>query len=55
MAGLAGVLGTPWLAWPVPLAPSNWRTLVDRWESLNSVWAWLAVGAFALLLAGLLS
>ena len=27
---------------------------IERWEDLNSVRAWLAAGAFALLLAGLL-
>ena len=42
------------IEWDPAAPPGNWRALVDRWESLNSVRAWLAVGAFALLLAGLL-
>jgi hypothetical protein len=42
------------LDWDPAAPPGNWRALVDRWEGLNSVRAWLAVGAFALLLAGLL-
>ena len=37
--------------WDPAAPPANWRALVDRWEGLNSVRAWLAVGAFALLLA----
>ena len=43
------------LDWDPAAPPGNWRTLVDRWEDLNSVRAWLAMGAFALLLAGLLT
>jgi hypothetical protein len=35
-------------------ATANWRAVVGRWEDLNSVRAWLAIGAFALLLAGLM-
>jgi uncharacterized membrane protein len=42
------------LDWDPAAPPGNWRALVDRWENLNSVRAWLAIGAFALLLAGLL-
>ncbi len=42
------------LDWDPAAPPGDWRALVDRWEDLNSVRAWLAVGAFALLLAGLL-
>jgi len=42
------------LDWDPAAPPGNWRALVDRWEDLNSVRAGLAVGAFALLLAGLL-
>ena len=41
------------LDWDPAAPPGNWRALVDRWEDLNSVRAWLAMGAFALLLAGL--
>jgi len=41
------------LDWDPAAPPDNWRALVDRWENLNSVRAWLAMGAFALLLAGL--
>src|SRR6202020_3338339 len=36
------------LDWDSAAPPGNWRALVDRWEDLNSVRAWLAVGAFAL-------
>src|ERR1700733_12436329 len=43
------------LDWDPAAPPGNWRTRVDRWEDLNSVRAWLAMGAFALLLAGLLT
>jgi uncharacterized membrane protein len=42
------------LDWDPVAPPGNWRALVDRWEDLNSVRAWLAMGAFALLLAALL-
>jgi uncharacterized membrane protein len=41
------------LDWDPAAPPDNWRALVDRWEGLNSLRAWLAVGGFALLLAGL--
>jgi uncharacterized membrane protein len=39
------------LDWDPGAPPRDWRAQVDRWERLNSVRAWLAVGAFALLLA----
>jgi uncharacterized membrane protein len=42
------------LDWDPGAPPDDWRALVDRWEDLNSIRAWLAVGAFALLLIGLL-
>ena len=42
------------LDWDPAAPPDDWRALVDRWEDLNSIRAWLAVGAFALLLIGLL-
>jgi uncharacterized membrane protein len=42
------------IEWDPAAPPANWRALVDRWEALNSVRAWLAIGAFALLLAGLM-
>jgi uncharacterized membrane protein len=38
--------------WEPSAPPSDWRAQVERWERLNSVRAWLAVAAFALLLAG---
>jgi uncharacterized membrane protein len=36
--------------WDPGAPPPCWRAQVDRWERLNSVRAWLAVGAFALML-----
>ncbi|HEY5352997.1 MAG TPA: DUF1772 domain-containing protein [Streptosporangiaceae bacterium] len=39
------------LDWNPAAPPRDWRAQVDRWERLNSVRAWLAVGAFALMLA----
>jgi hypothetical protein len=36
------------------MPPADWRAVIDRWEDLNSVRAWLAIGAFASLLAGLM-
>jgi uncharacterized membrane protein len=38
------------LDWEPSAPPSDWRVQVDHWERLNSVRAWLAVSAFALLL-----
>jgi uncharacterized membrane protein len=38
------------LTWEPAAPPPDWRAQVDRWERLNSVRAWLALGAFALLL-----
>jgi uncharacterized membrane protein len=38
------------LDWEPSAPPSDWRMRVDHWERLNSVRAWLAVAAFALLL-----
>ncbi len=37
--------------WDPDAPPPTWRAQVDRWERLNSVRVWLAVGAFALMLA----
>jgi uncharacterized membrane protein len=42
------------IEWDPAAPPANWRAEVDRWEDLNSVRAWLATVAFALLLAGLM-
>lgn len=39
------------LDWDPDAPPRNWRAQVDRWERLNSVRVWLAIGAFALMLA----
>jgi uncharacterized membrane protein len=39
--------------WDPDAPPPGWRAQVDRWERLNSVRAWLAVGAFALMLAAM--
>lgn len=39
------------LDWEPSAPPRDWRAQVDRWERLNSVRAWLAVAAFALMLA----
>ena len=33
--------------WQPDAPPSNWKALVDRWESLNTVRTWAAVVAFA--------
>jgi uncharacterized membrane protein len=41
------------IEWDPAAPPANWRAVVDRWEDLNTVRAWLAIVAFALLLAGL--
>ncbi|HTA07070.1 MAG TPA: DUF1772 domain-containing protein [Streptosporangiaceae bacterium] len=38
------------LDWEPSAPPGDWRVRVDQWERLNSVRAWLAVAAFALLL-----
>jgi uncharacterized membrane protein len=38
------------LDWEPGAPPRDWRAQVDRWERLNSVRAWLAVAAFALML-----
>jgi uncharacterized membrane protein len=38
------------LEWDPVAPPPDWRSTVDRWERLNTVRAWLAVAAFALLL-----
>jgi len=40
------------LDWDPSAPPGDWQAQVDRWERLNSVRAWLAVAAFALMLAG---
>jgi uncharacterized membrane protein len=40
--------------WDPAAPPADWRAMIDRWEDLNSVRAWLAIGAFASLLAGLM-
>jgi uncharacterized membrane protein len=40
------------LDWDPSAPPDGWRSQVDRWERLNSVRAWLAISAFALLLTG---
>jgi uncharacterized membrane protein len=40
--------------WDPAAPPADWRAVIDRWEDLNSVRAWLAIGAFASLLAGLM-
>jgi uncharacterized membrane protein len=37
--------------WDPVAPPASWRAQIDRWERLNSVRVWLAVGAFALMLA----
>lgn len=39
------------LDWDPAAPPRAWRALVDRWERLNTVRVWLAVGAFAMMLA----
>jgi hypothetical protein len=39
--------------WDASAPPADWRARIDRWERLNSVRAWLAIAAFALLLAGI--
>lgn len=39
------------LSWAPSAPPSDWRTLVERWERLNSVRTLSAVAAFAALLA----
>lgn len=38
------------LDWEPSAPPGDWRVRVDQWERLNTVRAWLAVAAFALLL-----
>jgi len=38
------------IAWRPDAPPSNWKALVDRWETLNTVRTWAAVLAFASLL-----
>jgi uncharacterized membrane protein len=38
------------LDWEPSAPPGDWRVRVNRWERLNSLRAWLAVAAFALLL-----
>jgi uncharacterized membrane protein len=39
------------LDWEPSAPPGDWRAQVDRWERLNSLRAWLALAAFALMLA----
>jgi uncharacterized membrane protein len=39
--------------WDASAPPADWRARIDRWERLNSVRAWLAIAAFALLIAGI--
>jgi len=41
------------LDWNPAAPPANWRTLITRWERLDSVRCWLAVTAFALSVAGM--
>lgn len=38
------------IEWNPDAPPSNWKASVDRWEQLNTVRTWAAVGAFALFL-----
>ena len=38
------------MEWEPSAPPGDWRARIDQWERLNSVRAWLAVAAFALLL-----
>ena len=38
--------------WDPVAPPAGWRVLVDRWERLNTLRCWLALGAFAALLTG---
>jgi uncharacterized membrane protein len=38
--------------WRPDAPPSDWRSLVERWERMNTIRAWLAVAGFACLLAG---
>jgi len=42
------------LEWDASAPPANWKTLVDRWERLNTLRTAAAVVAFALLLTGLM-
>jgi uncharacterized membrane protein len=37
--------------WDPAAPPAGWHPQVNRWERLNTVRVWLAVGAFALMLA----
>ncbi|HSS94196.1 MAG TPA: DUF1772 domain-containing protein [Candidatus Dormibacteraeota bacterium] len=37
------------LGWDPTAPPANWRTMVSRWERLDTVRAWAAMLAFALL------
>jgi uncharacterized membrane protein len=43
------------LEWQPTAPPPDWRQRVDRWERLNTIRAWLAIAAFALLLLAALS
>jgi uncharacterized membrane protein len=38
------------MEWEPSAPPGDWRARIDQWERLNSIRAWLAVAAFALLL-----
>jgi len=40
------------LAWDPASPPPQWRTLVARWEMLDTVRTWAALAAFGLFLAG---
>ena len=41
------------LAWEPAALPKNWRTLVNRWERLDTARCWAALTAFALFLTAL--
>jgi uncharacterized membrane protein len=41
------------LAWQASAPPATWHAQVRRWERLDTIRAWAAVAAFALLLVGL--
>ena len=38
------------ITWSPTNPPSNWRSLIRRWEQLDTVRCWLALGAFMLFL-----
>jgi uncharacterized membrane protein len=40
------------ITWGRDDPPGNWRTLVERWERLNTIRTWTAISALALLLSG---